>query len=556
VTASTTPAAPGPALVPAITVRGTRGAVASPHALATEAGIATLRAGGNAVDAAIAVNAALAVVASHMCGLGGDAFWLIWTPVAGLEALNGSGRSAAGASIDAAVAAGLRAMPERGPWTVTVPGAVRSWGDAHDRRGRLPWRDLFGPAIELAGAFPASPAWSDAIERTAGIFGTDSDWARVFRPHGRPWRVGEVVRLPALETTLRRIAGEGPGELYEGLLARRAADYLASAGSPIRAGDLAGHTSTWATPLRATYRGVETASHPPNSSGAVALELLQVLDQFGPPPPAAFGPHGMIDAHWVHLVLEAARLVIADRDRHLTDPDAMSPGALDELLDRGHAAELAARIDLARALPPPALATPRGGGTIYLATADGSGMAVSLIQSNYEGFGSGLVDTATGIAYQNRGAFFSLDPAHANALAPRKRTMHTLTPGMLFRDGRPWIVHGSMGGEIQPQVFAQFVSAIVDGGRSIADAVAAPRFAADAHRHHAPPVLSRLEGGMLRAVGRTLAAMGHAVSWTPGLSSSFGIEHAIELQYGTASGLPVSFGASTDPRSEGLPGAW
>ena len=545
-----------PTLVPAITVRGTRGAVASPHALATEAGLGILRAGGGAVDAAVATNAALSVVNSYMCGLGGDAFWLIWTPERGLEALNGSGRSASAATIDAARAGGLAAIPERGPWTVTVPGAIRSWGDAHRRHGRLPWHDLLAPAIDLADGFAASLTWRATIERAAGVFGTDSDWAQVFRPLGRPWQVGERVCLPALAGTLRRLAAEGPDDAYEGVLAQQAAGYLERAGSPLRIADLAAHTSTWGDPIRVTYRGVETTSHPPNSSGVVALELLQVLAAFGPPMPSAFGPHGVTDPRWVHLVLEAARLAIADRDAYLTDPEAMAEAALGVLLDPGRAADLAGRIDPARATRPRPLATPRGGGTIYLAAADSWGGAVSLIESNYGGFGSGLVDPATGVAYQNRGAFFALDPGHANALAPRKRTMHTLTPGMLFRDGRPWIVHGSMGGEIQPQVFAQLVSAVVDGGRAIADAVAAPRFAADADRHYGPPAVTRLEGGMLPEVGEALAGMGHDVAWTAPFSSAFGHEHAIEILRDPGADLPVSFAATADPRSEGLPGAW
>ena len=543
-------------LVPAITVRGAHGAVVSPHALATEAGIGILRAGGSAVDAAIATNAALSVVNSYMCGLGGDAFWLIWTPAGGLEALNGSGRSATAATIDAAQAAGLATMPERGPWTVTVPGAIRSWGDAHRRHGRLAWPDLLAPAIELADGFAASPTWCATIERSAGVFGTDSDWARVFRPNGHPWRAGERVTLPALAGTLRRLAAEGPGDAYEGTLARQAAAYLEDAGSPLRTADLASHASTWGEAIRVTYRGAEATSHPPNSSGAVALELLQVVAAFDPPEPSSFGPHGVTDARWVHLALEAARLAIADRDAYLTDPEAMTEAALGVLLDPRRAAELAGRIDPRRATPPRPLAAPRGGGTVYLAAVDSAGGAVSLIESNYAGFGSGLVDPASGVAYQNRGAFFSLDRHHANALAPRKRTMHTLTPGMLFRDGRPWIVHGSMGGEIQPQVFAQFVSAVVDGERAIADAVAAPRFAADADRHYGPPTVTRLEGGMLPEVGEVLAGMGHAVTWSAPFSSAFGHEHAIEILRDPGAELPTSFAATADPRSEGLPGAW
>ncbi len=193
-----------PAQMPVPVARGANGAVASPHHLATEAGVGILRAGGSAVDAAIAVNAALAVVSGHSCGLGGDAFWLIHDPVADdVVALNGSGRSAAGATRDAAAAAGLTQLPERGPWTVTVPGAVDSWREAHDRFGRLAWADLLAPAIELANGFPASAGWVGAVERAAVVFGTDGDWARSYRPHGRPWRLGERVALPALARTLR-----------------------------------------------------------------------------------------------------------------------------------------------------------------------------------------------------------------------------------------------------------------------------------------------------------------------------------------------------------------
>ncbi|MGC8634593.1 MAG: gamma-glutamyltransferase family protein [Candidatus Limnocylindrales bacterium] len=549
-------AAAGPALVPAITVRGVHGAVVSPHALATEAGLGMLRAGGSAVDAAVATNAALAVVNGYMCGLGGDAFWLIWTPERGPEALNGSGRSAGRATIEAARQSGFQVMPERGPWTVTVPGAIRSWADAHRRHGRLPWSDLLAPAVELAEGFAASPAWSSRIESAAGVFGARSEWARTYRPEGRPWRAGERVRLPALTATLRRLAEAGPDDAYEGELARRAATYLSAAGSPLQLDDLSAHVSTWGDPLRVPYRGVHATSHPPNSTGAVALELLAILARFNPPSRDAFGPRGIVDPDWVHILLEAARLTLADRDAHLTDPGWMVPADLALLLDPGHAAEMARRIDRRRATPPPPLRAPRGGGTIFLATADAQGGVVSMLQSNYAGFGSGLVDPVTGIAYQNRGAFFSLDPRHPNALAPGKRTMHTLTPGLLFRDGRPWVAHGSMGGEIQPQVFAQFVTALVDGRRGIADAVAAPRFAADAERHFGPTAITHLEGGLAPELGEALAARGHAIHWTEPFSSAFGHQHAIELIWEPGARTPTSFAATADPRSEGLPGAW
>ena len=548
-------------LVPPSLARGLRGAVASPHHLASAAGIATLRAGGSAVDAAIATNAALSVVTSYMCGLGGDAFWLIWDG-SRLDGLNGSGRSGRAASIEAAAAAGLTSMPFHGPWTVTVPGAIRSWADAHARHGRLRWPDLLRPAIELAEGFPASTAWSASVERAARAYGAESDWARVFRPHGRPWLVGERVSLPALGSTLERLAGDGPDAAYTGTLAARAAEYLGSRGSPLTREDFADHRSDWTEPIETVYRGVTATSHRPNSSGAIALELLNVLATLDPPPRDRFGEHGVEDARWIHLALETARLCLADRDAYLTDPDGMVPDALERLLSERHARALASRLDDRHVLAPRAHAGDRSGDTVYLATADRWGAAVSLIESNYSGFGSGLVDPATGVAYQNRGAFFSLDPGHANALAPRKRTMHTLTPGMLFRDGRPWIVHGSMGGEIQPQVFAQFVSAVVDGGLDIATALALPRWAADVAEHYGAPVVTRLERRIPEAIAADLAARGHRVEWGAAFDSGFGHAHAVEvraLDAGGAAGRAdetVSLAAATDPRSEGLPAAW
>ncbi len=546
------------ALVPAPLVRGANGAVASPHHLASQAGTTMLRAGGNAVDAAVATNAALAVVTGYMCGLGGDAFWIIWDPKKSrAAALNGSGRSALGASIQAAGAAGLEEMPVRGPWTVTVPGAIRSWGDAHARYGRLAWPELLAPAIELANGFAASTSWSSAVEGGGRVFGASGDWARVYRPHGRAWRPGERVALPALEATLRVLAEEGPAAAYSGRLAERAAAYLEGAGSPLRAADFAENQSDWGLPVRAEYRSVTSLSHGPNSCGPIALELLNILDTFDPPRPDQFTARGCTDARWVHLGLEAARVTLAHRDAYLSDPESMRRGVLEWLLDRGHARDVARALDPNRVADPVATTLPRGGGTIYLATADRWGGMVSLIESNYAGFGSGLVDPETGISYQNRGAFFRLDPAHANALAPGKRTMHTLTPGMLLRDGVPWIAHGSMGGEIQPQVFAQFVSAVVDGRLDIATAIAAPRWAADVEEHLGPPSLSVLEPRFDPEVESGLRERGHQVTLVKPFDSGMGHAHAVEMvRDPDAPDLPPTFAAASDPRSEGLAAAF
>lgn len=546
-----------PAVVPAVIVRGARGAVTSPHHLASQAGIGMLRAGGSAVDAAIATNLALSVVASYMCGLGGDAFWLIFdAETATTRALNGSGRSAAGATIEAARRAGHDEMPLRGAWTVTVPGAIDSWRAAHEAHGRLPWATLFEPAIELAAdGFAASAAWVRTISNATTAFGAASDWAKTFRHHGRDWRLGERVTLPNLARTLNALAEDGARAAYAGAIGQRSAEYLESRGSPLRGADLAAHRSDWVEPVSTTYRGVTSISHPPNSSGPLALLTLNILSLFDPPPSRLFDGAGVDDIDWVHTGLESSRLVLAERDASLTDPDSMSPGALARLLSLELARELADRIDRGRVQPPKRSTLPRGGGTIYLATADRWGNAVSLIESNYAGFGSGLVDPETGISFQNRGAFFRLDPAHANALAPAKRTLHTLTPGMLLRGGRPWIVHGSMGGEIQAQVFAQFVSAVVDGGVDIGTAVAAPRWAADMEQHMGPPTLTILESRYHASVIEGLRGRGHDVRVAEAWSSGMGHEHAIELVRNPSTD-DTTFAATADPRSEGLPAVW
>jgi gamma-glutamyltranspeptidase/glutathione hydrolase len=540
---------PDPLLVPRPLARGRRGAVVAPHHLATAAGLDVLARGGSAVDAAIATNAALAVVMPSACGVGGDAFWLIWDASTKRQhALNGSGRSAAGVDAQALRDRGLSTLPYRGPLSVTVPGAVASWGDAHERFGRVPRDVVLGPAIELAGdGFPAWDGFVAAVEAAAGF--ADDGFLRLFRPNGRPWVAGEVVRLPALGATLERLAREGFRAFYDGELATHQARALEAAGSAIRVADFAAHRSDWTEPISTTYRGVRVTTHRPNSSGLVALELLNVLERFDPPPPG-----GEPDVRWVHLGIEAAKLAMADRDAHLTD-DAFHDIPIDRLLDKAYAAELARRIDERRASPAPAARNPSGGGTIYLAAVDGDGNAVSLIESNYGGFGSGVADPVTGVHYQNRGSYFSLDPNHPNALAPSKRTLHTLLPGMLFRDGDPgpWVVTGSMGGDAQPQIHAQVVSGLVDLGRDVATAVGAPRWFVEPEAHFAPPVDVRAEPRFPPGLLDGLRAMGHPVTEVGAFDGRLGHAHAIELVAGGPSQPGGSLAAATDPRSAGLP---
>jgi gamma-glutamyltranspeptidase/glutathione hydrolase len=555
--------APGRTLL----ARGRRGAVVSPHHLSAAAGLEMLRAGGHAVDAAIAANAALAVVSPNACGIGGDAFWLIWDGRGGEDghgrqlALNGSGRSPGGADAAQLRREGLGIVPVRGPRSVTIPGAVRSWADAHRRFGRLPVATVLAPAIELADrGFPAWGELIDAVERGVQVFGealgADAPFFATYRPHGRAWRPGELVRLPALAGTLRRLADDGFDAFYDGDLGERQARLLAALGASCGPADFRDHTSTWGTPLETTYRGVRLTTHPPNSQGVVALELLNILERFEPPP-GTFGPDGLTAPSWAHLAIEAAKLAMADRDAHLTDPEAADV-PVERLLDKGHAAMLAAQIDPSRASVPEAATNPPGGGTAYLAAVDADGNAVSLIQSNYLGFGSGVVDPETGVHYQNRGSYFSLDPEHPNVLAPGKRTLHTLMPCMLFREGRPepWIVVGSEGGDAQPQIHAAFVSAVVDGGLDIAQAIAAPRVSVEPRFHFDPPrqviAESRFPPGFLEG----LQALGHPVVRIGGYEDGIGHQHAIELVDGGPGAPAGSVAAAADPRSAGVPAVW
>jgi len=554
--------ATGAPLVPVPLARGRHGAVVAPHHLATAAGLAILRAGGHAVDAAIATNAALAVVMPNACGIGGDAFWLIWDATARVQlALNGSGRAPAAVDAPRLRAGGLATLPLRGPLTVTIPGAVRSWGDAHARFGRLSRDAILAPAIELAGGgFPAWDGFIAAVETMTPLvvaaLGPDAAFPRLYRPNGRAWHPGELVRFPALASTLERLASDGFDAFYDGDLGERQAATLAGLGGAHATGDFRDHRSTWDTPISTTYRGVRVSSHPPNSSGIVALELLNILEACEPPAREAFDGGSVGDATWIHRAIEAAKLAMADRDAHLTDP-AFRDVPVERLLDKARAAELAAGIPRDRATHPAPSPNPPGGGTIYLAVVDGEGNAVSLIESNYLGFGSGIVDPATGIHYQNRGSYFSLDPGHPNVLEPRKRTLHTLLPGMLFREpDRPWIVAGSMGGDAQPQVHAELVSGLVDGGLDIRAAVAAPRWFVEPDAHFAPPDAVRVEPRFPAAVLATLAAMGHDLRLAAPFDGGLGHEHAIELVEGGPGSPEGSVAATTDPRSAGLPAVW
>jgi gamma-glutamyltranspeptidase/glutathione hydrolase len=478
------------------------GMVATPHPLATTAGVEALRAGGTAVDAAVAANAMLAVVYSNACGIGGDAFALVWDPAEKhLHGFNGSGRSPAGLTIDRVRSAGHDSMPQRGPLTINVPGAVDAWSQLLDRFGRRSLADVLLPAAAVAeDGYQLTDITAGAIRGSLDFF--DRPARAVF---GRAGDAGDTFRQPLLGATLRAIADGGRDAYYAGPVATEIARAVQEAGGVLDARDLAEHRGDWVEPISTTYHGIEVATLPPNSQGITALLALNVLAELDWPMGAP------MSADRLHAQIEAVKVAWSERDRCVADPDRglADPSAL---LAAPHARWLASRLspDRAQRLTP---TNPPGGGTVYLCAADADGMLVSLIESNYMGFGSGVMGGSTGIMLQNRGAYFSLDPAHPNALAPRSRTLHTLMPGMLMRDGVADVALGAMGGDGQPQTMVQLVTGLVDDGLDPQAVVSRPRWVAQTEAAGAPlgPVSIESDGVDFTTVA-ALEALGHQVS--------------------------------------------
>jgi gamma-glutamyltranspeptidase/glutathione hydrolase len=528
--------------------------VATPHALATQTGLRVLRQGGNALEAAIAAAATIAVVYPHMNSLGGDNVWLIYDATRReVRGLNATGRSAAAASIGWYRERGVtEAIPPRGFVAAnTVPGCVDGWAQAYaysreSLRGRLPWAELLLDATQYAeDGFPVTRSQEEA---TAHNLNTSDEWLRhlqrfegfrktYLRPDGPAIPHNQVMHQPALALTLRELAREGPETFYRGNLARRIADYLQRNGSPLTAEDFSTHTSTWVVPIRTTYRGYTAVGLPPNTQGVAALSLLNLLESH------TLTLYGDGSPDYLHVMVEATKLAFADRDRWVTDPDWLK-APLARLLDKTYASVQAGRISMSRAQPavPPGI---MGGDTVAIAAVDAAGNAVSLIQSIYFEFGSGIVAGDTGVLMQNRGVFFSLDPGHVNALAPRKRTFHTLIPAMLLVDHRPYLVYGTMGGEGQPQTQAAVVTRVVDFGYDIQAAIEAPRWLYG-RTWGLPTRALYLEGRFSPATAAELKRRGHPVEVLPAWSETMGHAQGICIDHETG----VRFGGA-DPRGDG-----
>ena len=479
------------------------GMVASSVPMATAAGLEVLRAGGNAIDAAIATAATLCVVEPMSTGLGGDVFALVASAREGrVLGLNGSGRAPAAATLEAYRGLGYDAVPERGIHAATVPGAVHAWATLSERLGAVPLAVSLAPAIRAAEeGFPVSELvahyWS-LLGRTGQL--RNDAAKRTWWPGDRAPDPGEWFRAPGQARTLRAIAEGGARAFYEGEAADAIVATSREEGGFFAHEDLASHTSTWTEPIAADYRGTTVLEHPPNGQGLAALIALRILERLGP----AAAPTSAED--W-HRRIEAVKLAYADRDAFIADPERADV-PVEPLLSDDYAdgrAQLVGEKALALARP----GAPRGD-TIYCCAADAEGNLVSFIQSLFMGFGSGVACGDTGVLLQNRGAGFRLDPEHPNALAPGKRPFHTIIPGMLVRDGRPWMAFGIMGGDIQAQAHTGFVSGIVDHGLNPQEALdrARFRFLEGARVAIETPDAPVDEGGTL---GDALAARGHDV---------------------------------------------
>ncbi|SEA96966.1 gamma-glutamyltransferase [Paraburkholderia sartisoli] len=445
-----------------------RNAVATSHPVAAQAGVQMLLRGGNAVDAAIAAAATLTIVEPVSCGLGGDAFAILWDGHS-MHGLSACGTAPAAWDVAYFQRKYGASRPQRGWDTVTVPGAISAWAALHERFGKLPFEDLLEPAAELAErGYSVSPVvahkWAAAIPTLQDQPG----FAETFMPGGRAPQVGERFVLADAARTLRLIGQTRGRAFYEGELAQRMAAHSAASGGSMTLADLAAYRPEWVTPISKRYRGYDVHEMPPSGQGIAALIALGILDHFD------LSSLKVDSADSQHLQIEAMKLAFADLYRYVADPRSMEVTP-EEMLDDAYLAERAKKIDMRRATQF-GFGMPRAGGTVYLSAADEHGMMVSFIQSNYMGFGSGVVVPGTGISLQNRGVGFSMVPASPNVVAPGKRPFHTIIPAFLTRDGKPVMSFGVMGGDMQPQGHVQTLARMIDYGQQPQAACDAPRW--------------------------------------------------------------------------------
>ncbi len=516
----------------------TRGIVATSQTLASVAGAEILARGGSAVDAAIAANIALTVVEPMMNGMGGDLFVMRRDAATGeITGLNASGWAPAGLTRELLAEKGYSSMPQAGILSATVPGCVAGWEALHRRYGKLPWAELFRPAIYYAeNGFPVTEwihqYWVDAVAKLE----TDAAGKRIFLPRGRPPEVGEVFRNPDLAGALRLVAEHGAEAFYRGPIAEAILATSKRLGGVFSAADLAEYEPEWVEPIATEYRGWKIYELPPNGQGMAALEMLNIMEQFD------LGGLDQTSGEAFHIKIEAQKLAYQDLNRYLGDPRFVRVPVA-ELLSKDYAARRAKLIDRNRARcdVQPGSPWPPTGDTVYLTVVDRNGNIVSLIQSIYLAFGSGVVVDGFGFHLQNRGGLFTLEEGHPNELQPRKRPFHTIIPGLMEKGNRH-IGFGIMGGLNQAQAHAQFVSNIVDHGMNIQLALEAPRFTKLDFGGCGVSIESRLPEETLSGLRR----WGHQLEVLEDFASPMGGGQAVLFDSATG----VKYGASS-PRKDG-----
>ena len=490
------------------------GMAATSQPLATQVALDILKAGGNAVDAAIAANAVLGLVEPTGCGIGGDLFAIVWdAEKEELTGLNASGRSPQSLSLDYFKERGLDEVPYLGPLSVSVPGAVDGWFELHGRYGRLPMSEILAPAIGYAEqGFPVTEVIAAGWANNAKTRAEFPGFAETFLPAGRAPVKGEVFRNPGLAKTYRAVAEGGRDAFYKGDIARKIGAYMAENDGFLTYEDMAGHGSEWVDPVSSSYRGYDVYELPPNTQGIAALQLLNILEGFD------LAEMGYGSAEYVHTFVEAKKLVYEDRARYYADME-FADVPIERLISKEYAEERRKLIDPKRAADAYVAgdAPLERGDTIYMTVADENGNMISLIQSNYGGMGSGMAPPGLGFGLQNRGALFSLEEGHANVFEPGKRPFHTIIPAFVMKDGRPWLAFGVMGGSMQPQGHAQILINMIDFGMNLQEAGDAARIRHTGSSQPTGGLMTDggtlyMESGVGADVREALRALGHTVA--------------------------------------------
>ena len=522
-------------------VIGQHGMVATSHPLATQIGIDVLKKGGTAIDAAIAANIALGLMEPTGSGIGGDLFAIVWdAEEQKLFGLNASGPAPQSISLDYFKQQKLAKIPPFGPLPVTVPGAVDGWVKLHEKFGNQSFASLFEPTIGYAKkGHPVTETIAYYLDRSKEIFKQYPNFSDVWMKDGETTGKGDIFKNPQLANTLEIIAEKGRAGFYEGEVAKTIADFIQAQGGFLTYEDLANFNSEWVEPVSTNYRGYDVWELPPNGQGMVALQILNILENFD------VKKMGLFSSDYVHLFTEAKKLAFADRAKHYADPN-FSKIPIEQLVSKSYAKERAALIDLAKAAQVDESGIPDGGDTIYLTAADQFGNMISLIQSNYRGMGSGMVPPGLGFMLQDRGELFSLEEDHANVIEGGKRPFHTIIPAFVTKDNKPYLSFGVMGGATQPQAHAQIIINLIDFGYNLQEAGDAPRLVHSGSSQPTDEIM--LDGGSLSletgfgtAIEEALKEKGHKLQYQKGI---FGGYQAIMIKDG------VYFGAS-ESRKDG-----